>query len=373
MKSSFKKCIIIGLCFGLAQIVFCAAVILNEYNAVAADAYLGGGTSAADESGGKASDCYFGRIAGNGGDWFELVVIADHLDMRNWKLDIYQDGILDETLDLTNHSIWSDLRSGTIITVSEDVPSDISYNPADGDWWINVQANNNADGRYIEASSFPVSSSNWQLRIRNAAGAIIFGPAGEGISPAAGIGSDEVFKLKATPSSTTPANSADYDGDGKLSTFGQANQWGQQNLNSLRTVVPPLSTLTLTTPNGTEIIKGGSFYPITWQSTGVVNNVLIEFSIDNGQSWSGVYPPNIGSSGSYIWQVPAVNTDTALIRIVNMGNPAVMDVSNAAFSIYECPLAGDATDDCVIDLNDLAVMAASWLDCANPYDLNCMP
>ncbi|HOK95097.1 MAG TPA: hypothetical protein PK052_04515 [Anaerohalosphaeraceae bacterium] len=372
MKSSVKKCAFIYFCLSLAQAAFCAAVILNEYNAVAPDTFLGGGTFAADAKGGRASDYYFGRIMGNGGDWFELIVITDHLDMRNWKLDIYENDVLDETLDLTNHSIWSDLRSGTIITVSEDVPSDISYNPADGDWWINVQANNTADGRYIEASSFPVSSSNWQLRIRNAAGAIIFGPAGEGISPAAGIGSDEVFKLKANPSSTTAANSADYDGDDKLSTFGQPNQWGQQNLNSLRTVAPAPSTLTLIAPNGTEVIKSGSFYPIEWQSTGTINNVLIEFSTDNGQSWSGVYPPNIGNSGRYVWQVPVLNTDNGLIRITNMGNPAVMDASNAAFSIYECPLKGDATDDCIIDLNDLAVIANSWLDCANPY-LNCMP
>lgn len=160
-----------------------APVILNEYNAVATDSFLNGGNAAVDDDGGRASDVYFGRIQGNGGNWFELVVITDHLDMRRWKLDIYENGRLDETLDLTNHPIWSDLRSGTIITVSVDVPSDISYNPEAGDWWINVQANNNANGQYIEASNFPVSSDNWQLRIRNASGAVVFGPAGEGVSP----------------------------------------------------------------------------------------------------------------------------------------------------------------------------------------------
>ena len=220
-------CVFIGRCPA-------APVILNEYNAVGPDEYLGGGTATADLRGGRASDSYFGRVLGNGGDWFELVVVTDHLDMRRWLLDIYVDGVLDESLMLTNEGLWSDLRSGTIITVSEDVPTDASYNPAAGDWWINVQANDTADELYIERSSFPVNSSNWQLRIRDAAGTTVFGPAGEGISPQTGVGSTEVFKLKAIPSETTPANSSDYNDDDKLSTFGAPNRWGAQDLTILR-------------------------------------------------------------------------------------------------------------------------------------------
>jgi hypothetical protein len=51
-------------------------VFLNEYNAVDPERYLEG----------TGSDAYWGRILGNGGDWFELVVAKDHLDMRGWKL-----------------------------------------------------------------------------------------------------------------------------------------------------------------------------------------------------------------------------------------------------------------------------------------------
>ncbi len=222
--------------FALVFIGRCLAapVVLNEYNAVDPDKYLGGGTAAVDDNGGRAGDSYFGRVLGNGGDWFELVVVTDHLDMRRWLLDIYQDGTLDESLMLSNEGLWSDLRSGTIITVSEDVSTNASYNPAGGDWWINVQANDDADGLYIERSNFPVSSSNWQLRIRNAAGTVVFGPAGEGISPQSGVGGTEVFKLRAIPTDATPADSADYDDDDKLSTFGAPNRWGIQDLTSLR-------------------------------------------------------------------------------------------------------------------------------------------
>ena len=61
--------------FSLSVDVFAADVILNEYNAVIGSKFLGGG---------DGSDSYFGKVEGNGGDWFELVVITDQLDMRNW-------------------------------------------------------------------------------------------------------------------------------------------------------------------------------------------------------------------------------------------------------------------------------------------------
>ena len=360
--AGIKSFLIYCLILSFTAPAFCADVILNEYNAVDSAGYLGGGTLVADSAGGRASDSYFGRVLGNGRDWFELVVITDHLDMREWKLDIYESGALDETLILTDHSIWSDLRSGTIITVAEDIPGDISYDPAAGDWWIQVQANNDADGLYIEPSNFPVSSVNWQLQIRDETDAVIFGPAGEGISPASGIGTDEVFKLKEDPSAAITANSNDYEGDKELSSFGAPNQWGQQNLGPLHTLVPPASTLTLTSPNGFEVIRDGGFYEITWNYTGTVARVQIEFSIDDGVTWLEVYPPNTGNSGGYSWLVPTINSEVCLVKIFNTANPAVYDTSNAVFTIYECDLQSDVTGDCTVDLYDLVAMAAEWLN-----------
>jgi len=367
IKQILTGCIVLSL----SGYAFGADVILNEYNAVAGSMFLNGGNASADADGGRASDSYFGRVAGNGGDWFELVVITDHLDMRNWKLDIYDGGSLSETLDLTNHGIWADLRSGTIITISEDLTSDISYNPAAGDWWINVQANNDANGVYIEATNFAVSNNNWQLRIRNASGAVVFGPAGEGVSPTGGISDTEIFRLKADPNASITPSSPDY-GDGKnFSTFGSSNKWGIQDVNQLRTVVPATSTVTLLSPNASEIIIGGTTYPIEWQTTGTVNKILIEFSIDNGNAWSEVYPPNAGNTGNYDWLVPMVSSEHCLVRITNAGNLAVYDTSNGAFFIYQCLLGGDLTGDCIVNLADFAVMAAYWLDCADPYNPQC--
>jgi len=342
----------------MAQGVWAADIILNEYNAVDSNDFLGGGDAAMDEAGGRAFDTYFGRIPGNGGDWFELVVIKDHLDIRGWQLDIYENGALDETLTLTGHSIWSDLRAGTIITVAESVPSDISYNPAAGDWWINVQANNDGDGLYIEKSSFPVGATNWQLRIRSAGttGQVMFGPAGEGVSPASGISGTEVFRLEDNPSATVTRDSTDYDDGDDFSTFGAPNRWGSQSFGKLRPVLePPDASIDLQVPSAASIsVDAGSIMIVKWTSTGITEDVLVEFSLDCGVSWLPVYPPNVGNTGEYRWLVPLVDSDLCLVRVSSSTQLAVNDVSENPFVIKQDTAVGSL-------IGDFSHLALAWL------------
>jgi hypothetical protein len=190
-------------------------LILNEYNAVDPTKLLAN----------MNLDTHFGRIAGNGGDWFELVVTVDHLDLRGWQLVVSDDtggpGQSVATLTLTNDPIWADLRAGTIITVSEDLDDNVSYEPATGDWWINVRSGASGSGVYITAQSFEVSNNNWQLTIKDSTGLVRFGPAGEGVRPVSGVGGDEVFKLEEDPTPyITPID--DYN-DGTSSSFGSPN------------------------------------------------------------------------------------------------------------------------------------------------------
>ncbi|MGE5293366.1 MAG: hypothetical protein ACM3VT_00920 [Solirubrobacterales bacterium] len=339
----------------LAANAWGADIILNEYNAVDANDFLGGGDSSADENGGRAFDSFFGRVPGNGGDWFEMVVITDHLDIRGWQLDIYDDGILDETLALTSNPIWQDLRAGTIITVSEDVPSDVSYDPNAGDWWINVQANNNGDGLYIEKSSFPVSANNWRLRIRNVAGQVVFGPAGEGISPASGISGTEVFRLEDSPSATVTASSTKYDDGDDFSTFGSPNRWGVQGFGKLRPTLTTVGCINVLTPNGGQAFVAGDVADITWQCTDFDGAVRVEFSIDNGYSWTEVYPANVGNTGTYKWLVPLVDAAQALVRVSSATGPAVYDVCDAPFSIVSDSVAAD-----VLSFFDMTLLASTW-------------
>ena len=370
---SVRVGLIIVLSCAIAGASWGADIILNEYNAVDANEFLGGGDSSADDSGGRAYDTYFGRVQGNGGDWFEMVVIKDHLDMRKWHLDIFDSGLFDKTLDLTDHPIWSDLRSGTIITVAEDVPSDISYNPTAGDWWINVQAKDDADGLYISASSFKVSNNTWQLRIRNAAGAIVYGPVGEGIAPTSGVGPTNVFRLETDPSATITPTSKNYKDGSNFSTFGAPNRWGSQDLSALRTVAPELESITVLDPNGPDVLVAGAITTIRWQSQGSIAQVLVEFSLDNGGTWSPVYPPNVGNTGLYTWLVPLVESDQCLVRVVSATRLFIYDTSDQPFAIVPHAQQADLNGSHPSDLRSLFATATQWLERLIPLDRTSLP
>jgi len=92
--------------------------------------------------------------------------------------------------------------------------------------------------------------------------------------------------------------------------------------------------LNLTWPDGKEKLIAERSYTITWESQGDVNDVIIEYSLDNGQAWNDVSPANQGNTGSYNWRVPEVTTGQGLIRIQDANDPDVRDVSDEPFRIW---------------------------------------
>ena len=65
----------------------------------------------------------------------------------------------------------------------------------------------------------------------------------------------------------------------------------RQDFNDLRPVLAPkAATISVLSPNGDEALTSGKVVTIQWQSTGITENVLVEFSLDDGFSWTAVYP-----------------------------------------------------------------------------------
>ncbi|MEZ5216314.1 MAG: hypothetical protein R2715_06930 [Ilumatobacteraceae bacterium] len=182
-------------------------VVLNEYNAVSDAAVLKNG----------GSDTYFGSIPGNGGNWFEVVVVEDGLDLRGWSFE-WSDSTSMGILRFTDDPALASLPAGAIITVSDSGPEDATLDPAAGDWWMQLRAGVDGPGRYLVASPLEVSNSDWQLVVRQADGTVRFGPAGEGRGGLTGVGSDEVARLEEPPAASVAADS-NY-GDATASSFG---------------------------------------------------------------------------------------------------------------------------------------------------------
>jgi len=91
--------------------------------------------------------------------------------------------------------------------------------------------------------------------------------------------------------------------------------------------------LFITSPNGGEMLQAQTQYNITWQSNNIVN-VKIEYSTDNGSTWSIIVNSTPAANQSYQWTVPSVVSTQNKIRITDTANPTFNDVSDESFSIY---------------------------------------
>ena len=218
----------------------CAPLVLNEYNAVSSIGWLNGGTATADADGGAASDAFLGRRPGNGGNWMELVVQRSGTDLRGWTVEWQEvsDGT-SGSIRLASNSALANLPAGTIITIIErgtaagGLDTDLSLNASAGDRWLNLNSRDPSVVAFTTGSapdhvsgSFTTSNDDWRMRVRNAAGEVVFGWAGEGsiYYNHGAVGSGDVCRLRTNIDGTvTPC--AAYDDTATQSTFGAPNVW----------------------------------------------------------------------------------------------------------------------------------------------------
>lgn len=94
-------------------------------------------------------------------------------------------------------------------------------------------------------------------------------------------------------------------------------------------------TLSLTRPNGGEIISASTAYTITWNRPPTARG-LLSISIWNGDTglWT-VLSENVSiQSGRFVWNVPpTMQGDRFRIKIQSQNNPSLIDLSDTFFSI----------------------------------------
>jgi hypothetical protein len=96
------------------------------------------------------------------------------------------------------------------------------------------------------------------------------------------------------------------------------------------------NTIDVTSPNGGEVLPALASHTITWNNTPGITSVLIQYSIDNGASWTIINPmaPTGPSGGSYTWSpIPATPSATCLVRVMDGMIPFIGDTSDANFTI----------------------------------------
>jgi len=159
---------------------------------------------------------------------------------------------------------------------------------------------------------------------------------------------------------------------GCLMRISDAADFGTNDGSGMFSITIP-DTLTATWPNGGENLVSGNAYEITWDSTGSISDVAIDYSLDLGNNWTSITTSTV-NDGNYIWDpIPAAFSEDCLIYITDTAS-SVDDVSDGTFTIFECliaPILGDINNDCYVNLIDVALLAQNWLLCGNPFDPLC--
>lgn len=96
-------------------------------------------------------------------------------------------------------------------------------------------------------------------------------------------------------------------------------------------ILLPDPEITVLSPNGGEQFAANASHVISWTTVGNVQTVLIDFSSDGGENWTGVISTE--NDGTYTWTVPDINSSQCLIRISDSVDGGVNDVSDGAFLI----------------------------------------
>lgn len=92
--------------------------------------------------------------------------------------------------------------------------------------------------------------------------------------------------------------------------------------------------LIVNSPNGSESLLVNSIYGILWNNTADVSFVLMDYSVDNGNTWlpiqTSAYPASVGR---YDWIVPNNPSENCLVKVRRSDDSSIYDVSDAVFTI----------------------------------------
>ncbi len=70
---------------------------------------------------------------------------------------------------------------------------------------------------------------------------------------------------------------------------------------------------------------------IKWVSDTSVHSIELSYSSDSGKTWTIV--DTIDNTGSYIWNIPSVLTDSCLVKLSSIEYSSVYDISDSIFSV----------------------------------------
>jgi hypothetical protein len=105
--------------------------------------------------------------------------------------------------------------------------------------------------------------------------------------------------------------------------------------------------LLLKTPANGQVISGGDYFNISWESSNV-DNIKIEYSSDGGTLWNTIIASYPSSAAKYSWLVPSKPTIKGKIRISDIENSSIASVNPGNFIISDPDLKLDTDSTSII-------------------------
>ena len=93
-------------------------------------------------------------------------------------------------------------------------------------------------------------------------------------------------------------------------------------------------SITVTQPNGGEVLYACQTYLITWTATGTSNFYDIDYSLNNGGTWASIASNLNVTNGQYSWTVPNAESNTCRVRVTDKNDITKTDISNSVFTIH---------------------------------------
>lgn len=212
------------------------------------------------------------------GEWVELVVVGESVDLRGWDLrDFSSGGSAQSPLTFSTHSLWSSLQKGTIIVVG-DAGSTFTEDTDPVDKLLLIKSSN---GLYFSGTVFLFAGSSDAVQIRNAADTHIFGVSW-GTNNAASLPSPKVhFTAGSTSGTSTNFSGNDTTQLTSTSNWTQNSATSTQGLGNGGNNSSWIATLrSNTTGNG----SGSATVDPDTLTHGVTQDFLITFVRDNSFS-----------------------------------------------------------------------------------------
>jgi len=95
-------------------------------------------------------------------------------------------------------------------------------------------------------------------------------------------------------------------------------------------------SISLISPNGSEILLAGSSINIEWNAAHI-SNIKLDYSLNNGTDWITLEESIDASLSNYSWILPNTESDQCLLQVLDASNIAIFDESDDTFEIFSYP------------------------------------